>query len=155
MANKTLMARNKAEWDELCYWIELNIFEYEPAQKLQRKACLVLDGLRKGQAVSNNNARTYGEYPINVILLTFKANKLQILNAIKGKDFESEENKMKYVCAIVRDKLNDMYTRFLNSQKSQEKVESVDTSVMEYESAEYQNNKKTIERKNNKFSDLW
>ena len=62
---------------------------------------------------------------------------------------------MKYICAIVRDKLNDMYTRWLNAQRSQEKVESIDTNIIEYQGAEYQNNKKITESKNNKFSDLW
>lgn len=152
---KTLLPRNNEEWLELCSWVELNIFEYEPTQKLQYAACLVLDALRKGQFIANNKLDTYGEYPINVILLTFKANKLQILNAIKGKDFESEENKMKYVCAIVRDKLNDMYTRYLNAQKSQEKTESVDTNIIEYQGAEYQSSTKTKQKNKDKFEELW
>ena len=153
----TLLPRDNKEWMELCSWLELNIFEYEPTQKLQYAACLVLDALRKGQFVANNKLDTYGEYPMNVILLTFKANKLQILNAIKGKNFESEANKMKYVCTIVRDKLNDMTTRVLNAQKSQEKVESVDTNIIEYQGAEYQSSNKNNEKKklNSKFDDLW
>ena len=73
--NKTLLPRDKKEWKELCSWVELNIFEYEPTQKLQRQACLTLDGLRKGQVTAHNGQDTYGEYPINVILMTFKANK--------------------------------------------------------------------------------
>ena len=159
MAKKkeTLLPRDKEQWKELCAWVELNIFEYETTQKLQRQACLTLDGLRKGQVVSNNGHDTYGEYPIEVILLTFKANKIQILNAIRGKNFESEDKKMRYICVIVRDKLNDVYTRYLNAQKSQEKVERVDTSVMSYQGAEYQNTSKNDEKKkqNGKFDDLW
>lgn len=158
MAKKkeTLLPRDKEQWNELCSWVELNIFEYEPTQKLQRAACLTLEGLRRGQVTANNNQDTYGEYPINVILLAFKANKVQILNAIRGKNFESEDKKMRYCCAIVRDKLNDIYTRYLNAQKSQEKVERVDTSVMSYEGAEYQSSKTNENKKqNNKFDDLW
>ena len=118
---------------------------------------MTLDGLRKGQITANNACDTYGEYPLNVILLTFKANKVQILNTIRGKNFESEDKKMRYVCAIIRDKLNDVYTRYLNAQKSQEKVERVDTSVMSYQGAEYQNTSKNDEKKkqNGKFDDLW
>ena len=158
MAKKkeTLLPRDKEQWNELCAWVELNIFEYEPTQKLQRAACLVLDGLRKGQCVSNNKCETYGEYPLNVILLTFKAYKMQISSSIKGKNFDSERAKMSYVCSIVRDKLNDTYSRYLNAQKSQKKVENVDTSIMTYEGAGYQNSNKTKENKrNNKFDDLW
>ena len=157
MAKKkeTLLPRDKEQWNELCAWVELNIFEYEPTQKLQYQACLSLDGLRKGQITANNACDTYGEYPLNVILLTFKANKNVLLSALKGKNFESEDKKMRYCCAIIRDKLNDVYTRYLNAQKSQEKVEKVDTSIMDYQGAEYQSSTKTTEKKKNKFDDLW
>jgi hypothetical protein len=156
MAKKgTLLPRNKKQWDELCAWVELNIFGYESTQKLQRTACLTLDGLRKGQCVANNEHDTYGEYPLEVILLTFKANKIQILNAIRGKNFESENNQMKYVCAIVRDKLNDVYSRYLNAQKSQEKVEKIDTGIMEHQGAEYRSTVQIDENKEDKFKELW
>lgn len=159
MAKKkeTLLPRDNEQWRELCAWVELNIFEYESTQKLQRQACLTLEGLRRGQVTANNKQDTYGEYPINVILLTFKANKNVLLSALKGKNFESEDKKMRYVTAIIRDKINDVYTRYLNAQKSQEKVERVDTSIMDYHGAEYQNSNKNNESKknNNKFDDLW
>jgi hypothetical protein len=86
--------------------------------------------------------------------MTFKANRTQILNAIKNKNFDDESNKMSYICAIVRGKLNDMYTRYLNAQKTQEKVETVDTSIVEHEGAEYKSN--NTERKTNKrLEGLW
>ena len=151
--------RQDADWLELCEWLELNIFNYDinNNQRLQKKACLVLKGLRTGQNVANNNCQTYGDYPDNVILMTFKANKTKIQNAIRNKNFEDESNKMSYVCAIVRDKINDMYSRYLNAQKTQEKVESVDTSIAEYNGVEY---KKKIEKeikhtKEDKFKELW
>jgi hypothetical protein len=59
---------------------------------------------------------------------------------------------MLYVCSIVRDKINDMYSRYLNAQKTQEKVETADTSAMTNEGAEY----KATERKTNKrLESLW
>ena len=150
-----LNERKNEEWFELCEWLEINIFNYDvPKQRLQKKACLILEGLRKGQNLANNKCQTYGEYPYNIILMTFKANKTQILNAIRNKNFEHESNKMSYICAIVRDKLNDMYSRYLNAQKTQEKVESVDTSIMEHEGAEYKA-KKEEKRKEDKFKELW
>ena len=157
MAKKkeTLLPRDNEQWRELCAWVELNIFEYEPTQKLQRQACLTLEGLRRGQVTANNKQDTYGEYPINVILLTFKANKNVLLSALKGKNFESEDKKMRYVAAIIRDKINDVYTRYLNAQKSQEKVERVDTSIMDYHGAEYQNSTKIDKKKEDKFKELW
>lgn len=146
--------RKDSDWLELCNWVELNIFDYDlkKGQRLQKKACLVLRGLKSGQNVANNKATQYGEYPYNIILMTFKANKIQILNAIRNKNFDSEANKMSYVCAIIRDKINDMYTRYLNAQKTQKKVETIDTSIMEYEGAEYQ---ATEFKTNKRLEDLW
>lgn len=152
---KKMTEEEKLQWKELCEWLEINIFNYDiRTQRLQKKACLILKGLQSGQNVANNKCEKYGDYPFNVILMTFKANKLKIQNAIRNKDFEDESKKMAYVCAIVRDKINDMYTRYLNAQKTQEKVESVDTSIMAHEGAEYKSN--NSERKVNKrLEDLW
>jgi len=159
MAKKkeTLLPRDKEQWNELCAWVELNIFEYESTQKLQRQACLTLEGLRKGQNTANNKQDTYGEYPLNVILLTFKANKNVLLSALKGKNFESEDKKMRYCCAVIRDKINDVYTRYLNAQKVQKKTDNVDTSIMESNSVEYKSVVKTEEEKKteSKYEGLW
>ena len=58
------------------------------------------------------------EYPIDVIFNTFKANKYVILKAIKGKTFNSEDQKMAYICAIVSSRINDMYTRMKMQRKA-------------------------------------
>ena len=153
MANKEKLPRKDADWRELCEWLEINIFNYNvPDQRLQTDACLVLKGLQKGKSVANNYIEDNGFYPFNVILMTFKANKTFIQDAIKNKEFNSERQKMSYICAIVRNKINDMYSRYLNAQKTQEKVESVDTSIMTHKGAEY----KTTEKKANKrLEGLW
>ena len=150
---KEKLPRKDQDWLELCEWLEVNIFNYHiPYQRLQYEACMVLKGLQKGKHFANNNVEDKGLYPFDVILMTFKANKALIQNAVKNKDFSSERQKMTYICTIVRDKINDIYSRYLNTQKIQEKVEHVDTSIMEYEGAEY----KTSEQKINKrLEGLW
>lgn len=160
MANRKMTEEEKLQWKELCEWLELNIFNYDiKTQRLQKKACLILKGLQVGQNVRNNNCEKYGDYPFNVILMTFKANKTKIQNAIRNKDFEDESKKMAYVCAIVRDKINDMYSRYLNAQKTQEKVENVDTSIAEYKGMEYKaKTKEEVKEekiKEDKFKELW
>lgn len=157
MANKETSKNEKngnQEFWELCLYVEKEIFGYESNQKLQKKAALRLRGLAKGQNIANNSFEQYGEYPYNVILLTFKANKNQIINAIRGKKFESEERKVAYVSAIVRDKLNDMYTRYLNAKKSDEKVVTINTDIMEYQGAEYKQTNE-ISEIDDKFEELW
>lgn len=146
--------KNHQDFLELCAYIETEILGYEKNQKLQRNAVFRLRGLAKGQVIANNNCDQHGEYPYEVILLAFKANKIKILNSIKGKDFSSEAQAIGYMAAIIRDRLNDMYTRYINAKKSKEKVQSVNTDVIEYKGAEY----KPIERDNkneDKFKELW
>ena len=118
------MATKKTEeirqWLDLCEWLEINVFNYDIAhgQRLQTDSNLILRGLKYGQKVANSKQKKYCEYPFNVILMTFKANKILIQNAIKNKTFESERQKMSYVCAIVRDRIDDIYKRYLNTQKT-------------------------------------
>ena len=153
---KEKVPRKDQDFRDLCEWLEINIFNYDisKGQRLQTDACLVLTGLKNGKSVANNNTENNGDYPYNVILMTFKANKIQILNALKGKTFQSERTKMTYICKIIQDKINDMYSRYLNAQKTQEKVESVDTSIMTYDGAEYKSS--NTERKINKrLEGLW
>ena len=47
-----------AEWFDLCEWVERNIFEYEPTQKLGKEASVTLRGLQHGQSVGNTNLET-------------------------------------------------------------------------------------------------
>lgn len=151
---KEKLPRKDKDWLELCEWLEINIFNYKvPDQRLHTEACLVLKGLQKGKDVANNLVEDYGFYPFNVILMTFKANKTLIQNSVRNKNFESERQKMTYICAIVRDKINDIYSRYLNAQKTQEKVENVDTSIMTNDGAEYKAN--TERKVNKRLEGLW
>jgi hypothetical protein len=112
-----------------------------------------LQGLRKGQSMANNSHEMYGEYPIDVIFNTFKANKYVILKAIKGKTFNSEDQKMAYICAIVSSRINDMYTRMKNAKKSEEKSEKIDIGAQNSEAAKYQ--RQTEEVINSTFEGIW
>lgn len=152
------MTRKKekdVKWLELCQYVEKEIFNYSSDQKLQRKASLILQGLKKGQCVANNKHDQYGEYSYNVILLTFKACKIKILNALQGKQFASESNKMSYVCAIVRDSINDIHTRYNTYLKLEEKIEQVNTQVITHEGAEYKTKGKLNKKNEDKFKGLW
>ena len=137
---------------DLCAWIEKEIMGYDENQKLQTKAVMRLQGLRRGQGYANTKVRANGNYSYDVILNTFKINKLEIQNAVRGKNFKSEEAKMAYVCAIVRGKINDVYDRMKSAEKSVEKIEQADTKAYAYQGAGYQPKKKEY---NDKFEELW
>lgn len=148
------MAEKKdADFKEMCAWIEREIFGYDENQKLQKMACLKLQGLRSGKVVANNNTENNGNYSIDVIWNTFRANKLLILKALKNKTFSSEQAKMGYVCAIVRGHLNDMYQRMKNAELSKSKQDAVNIDVDSYNKNHY--HKQTIDRENSTFEDIW
>lgn len=148
------MAEKKdADFKEMCAWIEREIFGYDENQKLQKMACLKLQGLRSGKVVANNNTENNGNYSIDVIWNTFRANKLLILKALKNKTFSSEQAKMGYVCAIVREHLNDMYQRMKNAELSKSKQDAVNIDVDSYNKNNY--HKQTIDYENSTFEDIW
>ena len=148
------MAEKKdADFKEMCAWIEREIFGYDENQKLQKMACLKLQGLRSGKVVANNNIENNGNYSLDVIWNTFRANKLLILKALKNKTFSSEQAKMGYVCAIVREHLNDMYQRMKNAELSKFKQDAVNIDVDSYNKNNY--HKQTIDCENSTFEDIW
>ena len=157
--NETI-PRKDAEWLDLCAWLEKEIFLYDSKTHLKKQASLVLKGLRHGQSIANNACETYGDYPFKVIKMAFIAHKNEILNAIRGKNFNgSEATKMRYVCAIIRDKIDDVYLRYMDAQKSQNKVETMNTDVLEYYGAEYtvktEIQTATPSKLDKKFEELW
>ena len=157
MAKKELIYKYE-EWIDLCTWVEREIFQYNSNMHIGKKASLVLSGLRHGQAVANNGFDVYGDYPLNVIKMTFIMQKAEILKAMRGKEFKGEEAQMKYVCAIIRDKIPNVYLRWLSSQKSEEKVEAMNTDNLEYQGAEYKiktETKTTQSKLDDKFKELW
>ena len=148
------MAEKKdVDFKEMCAWIEKEIFGYDENQKLQKMACLKLQGLRSGKVVANNNIENNGNYSLDVIWNTFRANKLLILKALKNKTFSSEQAKMGYVCAIVREHLNDMYQRMKNAELSKSKQDAVNIDVDSYNKNNY--HKQTIDYENSTFEDIW
>lgn len=150
---KNITGWGNEEFLRMCSWIEKELMGYTGTQRLHKTACLRLQGLRKGQEVANNSQMMYGEYPLDVVFNTFKANKYIILKAIKGKTFGSEDQKMAYICAIVSNRINDMYTRMKNAKKSEEKSEKIDVGAQNSEAAEYQ--RQTEEVINSTFEEIW
>ena len=67
--------------------------------------------------------------------------------------FNSEDQKMAYICAIVSSRINDMYTRMKNAKKSEEKSEKIDVGAQNSEAAKYQ--RQTEEVINSTFEEIW
>lgn len=138
---------------DMCSWLEKEIFGYSEDQKLHTAACMRLQGLIRGQGYGNSHVRANGNYSYDVIWNTFKAQKMNILNSMRGKRFNNEAEKMAYACAIVRNNINDMYDRMENAKKSSAKTKSLSIDSYSYNGAEYQS--KTDRKNDSKNEELW
>ena len=77
----------------------------------------------------------------------------KILAALSGKTFESEKHKINYICAIIKDNINDVYEMVKRKENNDQKVANMDTRILTHKSAHYQT--KTQELKNDKLKNLW
>lgn len=141
------------EFFELCAYVEKEIFKYDSNQKLKKPSCLQLRGLANGKDFGHREINGESDYPIKCILIAFQMNKNKILNSIQGKTFKSEITKMKYVCAIVENDIPDIYMRLRDIGKTEENIETMDTSILSHNGGTYQ--KKTEEFKNKRLNELW
>lgn len=125
---------------------------YGDEQSLSPYFVKKLKGLPEGKVIANTKTKAKADYGLDTVLYTFKANKAIILNALKSKTFNSEQQKCNYICAIVANNMNDVYMRLLNTKKSQEKAKDVDVSILSNEGAEYKTNE---DNTNKRLEDLW
>lgn len=149
---KKMTAQDKIEWDELYEYVKLNVMGYEQKQKLSQKMILRLKGLRYGKGMQNNNTPDAADYSYKLILITFKYCSMDIKNALRRISFDNEEGKFAYISKIVESRLNTVYMMLKKNQMSKEKTETVDTSIVTHQGAEYK--KKSI-KSSSKFDDLW
>jgi len=58
-----------------------------------------------------------------------------------------------YICKIVENNINDVYSRVNKAKKTEENIKSMDTSNLSHSGGSYQ--KKTEELKNKRLNELW
>ena len=136
------------DWLELCKYVEKDILNYDDNMKLSRDAVLRLRGLSKGQFIANNNAKKNAEYSYKLILITFKAKKLDILRAIHNKKFKNERQKFNYIMAIIENSINDIYKKIKENEKSKVKAEKIENNNIrknDYKKQEDKKSNKVIE----------
>lgn len=145
----------KKQWKELFTYIEKEILDYDDNQKLQKNAVLRLKGLATGKVIANNKTENNGNYSPTILKVAFTINKNKIKDAIRGKDFDSEENKIAYCCAIVRNNLNTVYEHVQEAERIKKKVENVNTSVIDHIGMEYSGTKISDMFPKTRHEDLW
>lgn len=143
----------KQQWNDLYQYVKKEILLYDESQSIPSSLVLRLKGLAKGKYIENKNIEDRAKYSYEVVLYTFQICKPKIINAILGKDFNSEQGKFSYICKIVENSLNDVYMRLKQAKKTEEKTEGVNTENLSYKGAEYAN--KTEKIKNDRLNELW
>ena len=95
---KTMTKKEIKEWDELYQYIKKDILQYDDNKKLPKWFVLRLKGLNQGKFCANNNIKSLGYYGFDVILLTFKIKKFDILIALKNSGVKGNK---RFIIALV------------------------------------------------------
>jgi len=152
-SKKVLSEIEKKEWNELYQYVRKSILFYDEKQSLPSSLVLRLKGLTKGKYLDNRNIKDKAKYSYKIVLYAFQICRPAIMSGIAGKEFKNEMGKFNYICKIVENNLNDVYLRVQKSEKSEEKVRSMEIDSLDYEGATY--NRKTDEKENKKLDALW
>ena len=151
MAKKKMTEQEKADWESLYTYVKSNIMGYDENQALSSAMVLRLKGLLTNKFMENKNIESTANYSYKTILNTFKFCSSDIHKALRIKNFTDEQHKFNYILKIVEKNINNVYVRMRGIQKSEEKIEEIDTTIATYTGVSY----KPKENKKDKFSDLW
>ena len=139
--------------DEIYDYIRFELLNIDETKSLNRYFMVKLNELRKGVYLGMKEfdvgVKTEYEYPY--ILATFKFCKKKILDAFIGKSFKNDSAKAIYALAIVKNNIDYVIDKILNSKKQIEKSEISVTPQLEDDMPEYKS-KSQIDKK---LKDLW
>lgn len=120
--------KTKILWDSLARYVKYNILNYKPEQALHKNIYLKLQELVYGRVYGNKKQRATCEYSLENILYTFKYSYFDIQKALAYKSFDNDVQKISYVCAIVKNNINDVMRKIENSERAKRKMEEADLS---------------------------
>lgn len=128
---------NKITWDSLVRYVKYNVLKYSVDQKIGNNIITKLKELSNGRIMGNKNHNAICNYSYENILLTFKYSYFEIEKATTYKSFDNDMQKFSYICAIVKNNINDVINKIENSKKSEEKLLKTDFSHLKSEQANY------------------
>lgn len=149
--------QNNTEWEQWCElyeYVKHEILQYDENMQLPKFMIYRLRGLHKGNFIANKKTKPMAHYGYDVILLTFKICKPDILKAMRNKTFKDEQHKFNYIMTIIESNINDVVLRLKRKQRHKEQIKKMDISQIERQNiAKYR--KKSKELKNDRLKDLW
>jgi hypothetical protein len=120
------------KWDDLYQYIKKDLFGYDQGQKLSQYLIKRILGLRSGSFAPSKNKKVFlskDGYPYEVILMTCKVKKMDILNAISDKSKVNDEtHRDNLIMVIIQNSINDVYLKMKDKEESDKRVEKIDLS---------------------------
>lgn len=113
------------DWNELYYYVKEKILKYPKEISLSKTQIFSLKELREGRLLVNGSKQEYQGYTYQDIYITFVLNEHIILNSLQGKNFKNENQKFKYIIAIIRDKINDVVIKRLEIKEQSNKIKNI------------------------------
>lgn len=137
---------------ELCEYVKNEILELPEECKFPKFLALRLRGIHEGKFLANKRIKSMANYSYEIILLTFKIKKYDMLIKLRQKKlFKDEKHRINYMMAILESSINDIVMMKKNCKKANEHTLKVELN--NENSANYK--KKTKQIKNNKLKNLW
>ena len=153
MRSNKMTSIEMEQWDKLYQYVKKEILLYDDSQSIPSSLVLRLKGLTKGKYIENKSIEDKADYSYEIILYTFQICKPSIMSALTNRTFDNESYKFNYICKIVENNINDVYSRVNKAKKTEENIKSMDTSNLSHSGGSYQ--KKTEELKNKRLNELW
>jgi hypothetical protein len=143
------------DWLELCEYVKDKILRYNNDMKFPQYLALRLKGLQNGNFIANNKSKPMANYDFKTILLTFKYCSTDIKNYIdNNKDrIKDEQHLINLIMMFIEKNINDIVKKIQEKNKTQEKLNLLDNSILQKKSAKYIS--KTKFEKDKENEDLW
>lgn len=135
-----------AEWEKVYNYMKKDILDLPDGINLSKHAVMRLRGLYVGKYYPNSENTLYRKsgYPYEVILMTMKLKKLEILHALKVTDFKDDSHRINYIMTILTNNINYIYQIYNKNLKAKRLAEK---QTFDYEEniSKHQGNKQLSE----------
>ena len=133
------------DWLELCNYVKTKLLQYSNNMKFPKSLALRLKGLSEGKFMANKYILPQAKYSFKTILITCKICQPKITKYLQfnsGK-IKDENHKINFIMKVLEEEINDVYLRIQAKQRSEKKIQNIDLSNHNSETANYISKSKT------------
>ena len=140
------------QWDELYCYVKDEVLKYDElsGKKFPKDMILRLKGLHEGKFMANNNIKSLGNYSFDVILMTFKFCKLDIMIAMRSVEIKDETHMINLIMKIVEKNINTVVDKLKIKNETEKRMLNAELN----EGTKLTYKKKSKEVTNKRLKDL-